>query len=359
MKGYYNKAKDYLTLSRSTYTRDYKYLKQQALEEHRTAFEFCIWYDYQLVGKANLETGVFSCILDLIDNKHISAAYIKDFRLACILFQKFLQSDKTINNNKCAEYLADHPDIAVRLNTKRVNANFGEYLKYDREKAHKIIFPFFRSRGIDINLIGELISRELLAFDTTFRNLIFLNTNHLEIVGVEKLGIGEEHFQRLEGKKPLCWCYWMEQKKHIQFQTDIESVIFFDTTLHLLKYLSDHEPQENTLYCSLHTENCLLETFINTIALLKKDVEIKFVFEVESKTERFKNVKKTNDITPDIKKENTIAVPTLVQADNEEIPKTAAELAKMESFTDEYGYLCYRDEQGNEYEQDGTARMPF
>ena len=70
MKSYYNKAKDYTITSRSVRTKHYEELKKQAEEEKRTALEFCIWYDFQLVDKAKLDTGVFSCILDLVNNKH-------------------------------------------------------------------------------------------------------------------------------------------------------------------------------------------------------------------------------------------------------------------------------------------------
>ena len=72
MKSYYNKAKDYLITSRSVRTKHYEELKKQAEEEKRTALEFCVWYDFQLVDKAKLDVGVFSCILDLVNNKHIS-----------------------------------------------------------------------------------------------------------------------------------------------------------------------------------------------------------------------------------------------------------------------------------------------
>ena len=63
MKSYYNKAKDYLITSRSVRTKHYEELKKQAEEEKRTALEFCVWYDFQLVDKAKLDVGVFSCIL--------------------------------------------------------------------------------------------------------------------------------------------------------------------------------------------------------------------------------------------------------------------------------------------------------
>ena len=109
MKSYYNKAKDYLVTSRSVRTRHYEELKKQREEEKRTALEFCVWYDFQLVDKAKLDVGVFSCILDLVNNKHITAPYIKDFRLACILLQRFLQSSKATNDKSCQEYIADHP----------------------------------------------------------------------------------------------------------------------------------------------------------------------------------------------------------------------------------------------------------
>ena len=87
---------------------------------------------------------------------------------------------------------------------------------------------------------------------------------------------------------PMCWHYWLEQDEHITFRTDIDTVVFFDTTLNMLKYLTDNEPQERTLYASLHTPNCLLETYKNTLGLLRLDVKIEYVFEDELKTRRFK-----------------------------------------------------------------------
>ncbi|WP_101697017.1 hypothetical protein [Clostridium minihomine] len=303
MKSYYTKAKDYLSVTRSSRTRNYEFLKKQASEERRTALEFCIWFDFNLVGAANLETGVFSCILDLIDNKHISAQYVKSFRLACILLQRFLQSDKQVNDKKCQEYLTDHPEIETRLRTRRVNMDFSSFLNYDRVKGNKVIFPFFRERGIDTKLIAELISRELLAFDNKYRNLIFLNTTDAEIVGVEKLGTREKHFQRLEGKRPLGWHYWLERLEKVHLNIDIETVVFFDNTFRLLKYLSDNEPQKDTLYSSLHTENCLLETYTNTLALLKDNVNIEFNFENESQIQRFQNAELMKSASFDAEKE--------------------------------------------------------
>ena len=135
MKSYYNKAKDYLVTSRSVRTRHYEELKKQIEEEKRTALEFCVWYDFQLVDKAKLDVGVFSCILDLVNNKHITAPYIKDFRLACILLQRFLQSSKATNDKSCQEYIADHPEVQSRLETKYINMDFSQFLNYDRAKA--------------------------------------------------------------------------------------------------------------------------------------------------------------------------------------------------------------------------------
>jgi|GEM_PF-4895207 hypothetical protein len=138
------------------------------------------------------------------------------------------------------------------------------------------MFPFFRAKGIDTNLIAELISRESLTFYCKFHNLIFINKVDIGIIGVEKLGIGIKHFQRHEGIKPVCWSYWVERKNHINFKTDIQRVIFFDTTIRLLQYVKENYSQDNTIYCSLNTDNCLIETYINTLKLLNDDVEIQF-----------------------------------------------------------------------------------
>ncbi|MGF7059640.1 hypothetical protein [Brassicibacter mesophilus] len=304
-KSYYNKAKDYLPLNRSTYTKHYQTLKKEVLAQKRTAFEFCIWYDFQLVDVANLNTGILSCILELIEKKHISTEkHIKNFRLACMLFHKFMQSDKKVNDGKCEEYIADHPAIAARLSTVNIEVDFISYLNYDRTSANKQMFPFFRAKEIDTNLIAELISRELLAFDCKFHNLIFINKADTGILGVEKLGIGIKHLQRLEGIRPICWSYWVERKNHINFKTDIQRVIFFDTTIRLLQYLKENYPQDNTLYCSLHTDNYLIETYTNTLELFNTDVEIQFNFENQEKIQRFNNIKKENDILePEMEKQ--------------------------------------------------------
>lgn len=296
MKDYYNKAKDNLVISRSTYTKQYETLKIQAAAEGRTALEFCVWYDFQLVNVARLDVNVFSCILDLVEEGHITGQYMKQFRLACILMQKFLQSSKVINDRKCAEYLADHPEVASRLETKRIDIDFSKFLKYDRYRAHKQMFPYFRQQGISTDLVAELVSRELLAYDLDFRNLIFLNRTDTDIIGVEKLGTGSKHFQRLEGTKPLCWHYWVDDEQYTTLSADIETVVFFDKTLNLLKYLTDNAPRMGTLYASLHTPNCLVETYENTISLLKKGVKIEFIFEDKEKIKRFENIEILSDI---------------------------------------------------------------
>lgn len=296
MKDYYNKAKDSLVISRSTYTKSYETLKIQAAAEGRTALEFCVWYDFQLVSVARLDVNVFSCILELIEKGHITGQYMKQFRLACILMQKFLQSSKAINDRKCTEYLADHPEVSARLETKRIDIDFSKFLKYDRYRAHKQMFPYFRQQGISTDLIAELVSRELLAYDLDFRNLIFLNRTDTDIIGVEKLGTGSKHFQRLEGIKPLCWLYWAEDRQYITLSADIETVVFFDNTLNLLKYLTNNAPRAETLYASLHTPNCLVETYKNTVLMLKEGVKIEFIFEDKEKIKRFENIEILSDI---------------------------------------------------------------
>ena len=352
-KSYYNKAKDYLCLNRSTNTKNYETLKKEALAQKRTAFEFCIWYDFTLVNVANLHTGVLSCILDLVEKNYISSeAYVKDFRLANLLMQKFLQSDKRINDAKCEEYLADYPAIMTELNTISIAADFSEFLSYDRVTANKQMFPFFRSKGINTNLIAQLISREMLAFDCKFNNLLFINRTDTEIVGVEKLGVGSKHFQRLEGSKPVCWSYWVERREYISFKTDIKKVIFFDDTIRLLQHLSENQPQENVLYCSLHTENCLIDTYTNPIELLNADVEIQFNFANKEAIQRFENIKIENNI-PESEKEIQIpAESTPVFAANEirDISKMVWD-DKMEAY-----YDATDDSFWNE---DGSEFSPF
>lgn len=321
MKSYYNKAKDYLVTSRSVRTRHYEELKKQIEEEKRTALEFCVWYDFQLVDKAKLDVGVFFCILDLVNNKHITAPYIKDFRLACILLQRFLQSSKATNDKSCQEYIADHPEVQSRLETKYINMDFSQFLNYDRAKANKQLFPFFRNKGINTDLVAELISRHLLAYDLNRRNLIFLNRTDTDTIGVEKLGTGTKHFQRLEGTIPMCWHYWMERDEHITFRTDIDTVVFFDTTLNMLKHITDNEPQERTLYASLHTPNCLLETYKNTLSLLRLDINIEYVFEDEQKTRRFRLFNFIPDETQFLPKlEKSTQEATITDDDDEDLP---------------------------------------
>ena len=352
-KSYYNKAKDYLSLNRSTNTKNYETLKKEAVAQKRTAFEFCIWYDFTLVNVANLHTGVLSCILDLAEKNHISSdAYVNDFRLANLLMQKFLQSDKKVNDAKCEEYLADYSAIMTKLNTISIDADFSEFLSYDRVTANKQMFPFFRSKGINTNLIAQLISREMLAFDCKFHNLVFINRTDTEIVGVEKLGIGSKHFQRLEGIKHVCWSYWVEKRKYISFKTDIQKVIFFDDTIRLLQHLSENQPQENVLYCSLHTDNCLIETYTNTLELLNDDVEIQFNFANKEAIQRFENVKKENNI-PEPKNETQTpakSMPVTVVAEIKDVSKMA---------WDDSMKAYYDATDDSFWNEDGTEFSPF
>lgn len=81
MKSYYNKAKDYLVTSRSVRTRHYEELKKQIEEEKRTALEFCVWYDFQLVDKAKLDVGVFSCILEAVLVPEYPPKYVTDYTI--------------------------------------------------------------------------------------------------------------------------------------------------------------------------------------------------------------------------------------------------------------------------------------
>ena len=289
---YDTKAIHSLVISRSAYTRPLDKLKEQCIAQKRTNLEFVIWFDYTLMEVAKLDNSVFNCILELIQSKHIiNNHYMKDFRLACIIMQKFIDSDHAGNLIKLEEFANDYPQFKRYANIEPTpHLDFDSILTYDRVLANKRMFPYFHSNGVSKELVAELISRNLLAFDTRLHNLIYICQSNGKFLGIEKHGIGTKHYQQLIYKdKPISFIYHVERLGFLDFKRDIKKAVFFDNTLNMLKFLSENYIDSQTAYCSLHTPNCAKETFSNTLKLFNDNADIEFRFLNSDKTQRFEN----------------------------------------------------------------------
>ena len=257
------KAVNNIHINRSTYTKDLKILKEQAKLENRTALEFCIWFDYSLVSVCNLNTGPFSAILELIDNKHIlNNLYVKPFRLACLIFQEFVNSNNELNKKKVSDFLLDYPEYGQAKPSKKFN--FDDIYNYDRAKSHRIMFAYLTQKEIKRNLISALIYRHFLSFDDKMNNLLFISQDDMDFHGLVKQGIREKHFMKPEFvSETMPFYYWQERDEKVIFKRDIKKVVFYDTTLYMLKKISYHI-EDNVLYCSLHTPNASPNLYNNT-----------------------------------------------------------------------------------------------
>lgn len=269
------------------------------------SLDFLLWYDERLLENNNINFNIppFKMILNLIDNKEeqfnikISSGNVKsNYRLACLVYHAFSKCDSDRIKGISEQYILDNPSKFDIKKKEPDILNWTDLTTFDKSTGCKKIFPYFRSQGIKESLIAELITRQLLSFDNKFNNLIFICQSPFDRYGIEKHGITAKHFMRLEGAK-FPFCYWY-QKEEIKDFNSFDHCIIFPDTIEMLKYISDNDIDENTIYSSLHTKNFHTDCIDNLIKLCPNiDTEYTFnVDEIPSTTDNVRNIKKTIDI---------------------------------------------------------------
>ena len=310
----YNKYPACKELKLSKTSRIYKSADDQlCVAKGLNALDFVLWFDETLLKNfVDFSKNPFGVILQFIDNKDdnfvVFASGIKNnYRLACLIYHAFVNCDAERIKNISKEYLIDHPEVKINGRNYDDKLDFDSIFDYDTIKANKLIFPFFRDKDIEDSLVAELLKRRLLAFDNKFRNLIFVGADPFCNFGVEKHGITEKHFMRIEGKK-FPFVYWFERETKKDFK-NFKRVELYSDTIEMLEDISSKRCSGgidlDTIYASLHTPNFSEYCLNNLLELCSDGVEIHYNFVVSSETKKTtgevvlpekNNIEKTSDI---------------------------------------------------------------
>ena len=275
----------------------------KCLENHFDALDFALWYDESLLTTAlPMSLPAFSYIIEAIDNGYISCNKLKNknFRLACLIYSKFVNCDKERLSKIREDFLKDNPNFFNSEDIKEEKIDYDSLFNdYNHSKCNKRLFPYFYGNGVAKTLISELITRQFICCEEykNITNIIYICKDNFDYHGIEKNGMTSKHFMKLEGEK-FPFVYFKEDfsnvsnSKYIRFE-------MFENSLSLLQYLSRNEIHEDILYCSLHSKNYDLESIEN----LKKvfgDLPLHFNFE----DSKYKDNKKEETIEKEEIEEN-------------------------------------------------------
>ena len=308
-------AKDYLTISERSYTNKSKD-EAFSLEKRQTTLDFVLWYDEKLLKNTDVSINLepFKYILTSIDKGYITSDKLKNknYRLACLIFSKFVQADMSRIQMYRDLFLSENPDFFT-FKKEEEDINFNEIFNYNHYQCNRLIFPYLYGNGIQKTLISELISRQFISFDQEHHNIIYVCKDIFDYKALEYHGIGKKHFMRLKGTFPFV--YWKENEKNISKDRFIRYELFEDT-LTLLQYLSNNYIEDNVLYCSLHTSNYNLDSIVN-LRNSFGDLHINFNFE---------NTKEIPEYEKPLEKESEYNISDYSQKKHErEIPKEKLE----------------------------------
>lgn len=228
--------------------------------------DFILWYDEKLLhSSVSVHLAPFDYILQSISAGIITyKAPIKHFRMACLILQEFSKCNKSQVAAMRTAFLKDHPHF---LDAVCTDVDFDSLYNYNHYTANKIMFPYFARQHIDKDLIAELISRKMLAFDDTYKikNIIYVCQDLYDNHGIEILGMTEKHYQRLKGQ-PFPFVYLAEEFDAFSME-DVTKVEFFGSTIKMLQHLSELRASEDgiparTAFASLHTDNYNMEAYL-------------------------------------------------------------------------------------------------
>lgn len=241
-------------------------VKETCSNKGLDTLDFVLWYDEKLLNSSiSVQLPLFDYILKSISDGIITyKAPIKHFRMACLIMQEFSKCNKVQVAAMRAAFLKDHPNF---LDAACADVDFDSLYKYDHYTANKIMFPYFARQHIDKDLIAELISRKMLAFDDTYKikNIVYICQDLYDNYGIEILGMTEKHYQRLKGQ-PFPFVYIAEEFDAFSMD-DVTSVEFFGSTIEMLQHLSELRESEDgiparTAFASLHTDNYNIAAYL-------------------------------------------------------------------------------------------------
>lgn len=306
MKKAYNNtpAISYLTISTRSFCNQSKD-EQMCVSKKFDSLDFVLWYDETLLdSKVSIHLPVFKYILKCVDDGIITYSGFKNknYRLACLIFSKFVISDSVKIKNMRDNFISDNPDFfSFKKEVELID--YSNIFKYNHYNCNKRIFPHLYSNGVKKEVISELISRQFISFEENdyLGNLIYICKDNFDYHGLEYHGIGQKHFMRLKGEA-FPFVYFKENFENISNDKYVRFEMF-DTTLSLLQYISTNEIYDDVLYCSLHTPNFNVEQITN-IRKVFGNLPIHFNFENEKQIPEYIAPKESETIVVDIENDS-------------------------------------------------------
>ena len=401
-----NPAKYSITLSqsrRSYLTKD----KVRCEEKGFDALDFVLWYDQTLLdADISFAQSPFNFILQCVEKKIITARGIdNDFRLACLIFSVFVNSEVSPLKRIRQTFLNENPNFFENeRNTAYRTVDFNSVYNYNRSAANKKMFPFFDNKGIEKRLISELISRQLLAFDDkgTYKNIVYVCQDVLgNKQGLEICGMTSNPFMRLLGK-PFPFLYFRDETEQLN-NADFERVEVFADTLTMLKRLSELYVTPDgipfrVLYISLHKSNYSEEAYKNFAAMFREIEEVwhcdckraaqpkeavtispvveETVRRIPQTATAYNPDKKFSDLSVPVSKEFVpLSVEQLIEMKkNNKLTDKIFAVGNRENYASEYTFeeiiempqkqytndtICFVNEDGEEYDILGYTLLPF
>ena len=246
--------------------------KDKCSEKGFDALDFVLWYDQTLLDSGiSLAQPPFDFVLQCVDKGVIHTSKISNpFRLACLIFNVFANSEAASVKRISANFLKENPNFFDNEKQEAYRSvDFNKIYSYDRVAANKVMFPHFSSKGIEKALIAELISRQLLAFDDkrAYKNIVYVCQDVAgQKLGCEVCGMTAKPFMQLLGKA-YPFVYYRDEVEQLH-KEDFERIEFFGDTLEMLQelsalYRSEDGIPSRVLYASLHKNNYSEEAYRN------------------------------------------------------------------------------------------------
>ena len=194
MKKTYNFKPAYnnITISPRSFC-DFKKDEQLCLNKNFDALDFALWFDEKLIDNTDvsLYLPVFKYIVTNIDKGYICDSRFKNknFRLACLIFAKFVQCDSVLLKQIRNTFLSDNPDI-LEFKKDTPVIDFEIPFQYNHWQANKSIFSYFKKNGVDDKLVSELIARQFIGFEEKGHNVIYVGKDLFDYKSLESYKAG-------------------------------------------------------------------------------------------------------------------------------------------------------------------------
>lgn len=302
MKTYnFKPAYNNITISTRSFC-DLKKDEQICLSKKFDSLDFVLWFDEKLIDNkdVSLHLPVFKYIVTSIDKGYITYSGFKNknFRLACLIFSKFVNCDSLLLKQIRNTFLSDNPDI-LEFEKDVPEINFDDCFNYNHYQANKSIFSYFKKNGVDYKLVSELIARQFLGFQETGHNIIYVGKDLFDYKSTETHGLGTRHFMRLKGEFPFVYYIENLEKEDCYKYSRFDRIEVFDTSLSMLQYLSNNKIYYNVVYCSVHTENYNVSCLKNLLKIFG-DLPLHFHFANKKEIPEIRDTKQLEKIINDV-----------------------------------------------------------